>query len=50
MPVGSIVLPGANEVLLGAIPLEAMDVIIDPLAEQLIVYPDRPYLAGIKAK
>ena len=46
----ALVLPGANEVLLGAIPLEAMDVIIDPLAEQLIVHPDRPHIAQIKIK
>ena len=46
----ALVLPGASEVLLGAIPLEAMDVIIDPLAEQLIVHPDRPYFAQMKVK
>ena len=48
--VRALVLPQADEVLLGAIPLEGMDVIIDPLAEQLIVHPDRPYLAQMKAK
>jgi len=46
----AIVIPGANEVLLGAIPLEAMDVIIDPGAQRLVVHPDRPYIAGMKAK
>ena len=46
----ALVFPGDNEVLLGAIPLEAMDVIIDPLAEQLVVHPDRPYLAQMKVK
>jgi clan AA aspartic protease len=46
----AIVLPGANEVLLGVIPMEAMDVIIDPLTQQLDVPPDRPYLARIKIK
>jgi clan AA aspartic protease len=46
----ALVLPGASEVLLGAIPMEAMDVIIDPLAEQLIVHPDRPYRAQLKIK
>ena len=46
----ALVFPGINEVLLGAIPLEAMDVIIDPLAEQLIVHPDRPHLAQMKVK
>ena len=33
-----------NEVLLGAIPMQAMDVLIDPRSEQLIVPPDRPNL------
>ena len=46
----ALVLPGANEVLLGAIPMEAMDVIIDPLAQQLVVHPDRPYFAQMKVK
>ena len=46
----ALVLPGANDVLLGVIPLEAMDVIIDPLSQQLVVHPDRPYLAGMKIK
>ena len=48
--VRALVLPQADEVLLGAIPLEGMDVIIDPLAEQLVVHPDRPYMAQMKAK
>jgi clan AA aspartic protease len=46
----ALVLPGASEVLLGVIPLEAMDVIIDPLAEQLALPPDRPYLSLLKVK
>ena len=46
----ALVLPGANEVLLGVIPLEEMDVIIDPLAQQLIVHPDRPLRAQLKVK
>ena len=46
----AIVLPGANEVLLGAIPLEGMDVVIDPLIQRLDVHPDRPYLAQMKIK
>jgi len=45
---GALVLPGASVVLLGAIPMEAMDVIVDPLSQQLVVHPDRPYLAGMK--
>ena len=46
----ALVIPGATEVLLGVIPLEAMDVIIDPLSQQLDVHPDRPYFAGMKVK
>ena len=46
----ALVFPGINEVLLGAIPMEAMDVIIDPRAQQLIVHPDRPYYAQMKVK
>jgi len=41
----AVVLPGDTEVLLGAIPMEDMDVIIDPRNQQLKVPPDRPYLA-----
>ena len=39
-----------NEVLLGAIPMQAMDVLIDPKSEQLILPPDRPNLALVKVK
>ena len=46
----ALVLPGATEVLLGAIPLEDLDVLIDPKSQQLIVHPARPYLAGTKVK
>jgi clan AA aspartic protease len=46
----ALVLPGATEVLLGAIPLEDLDVLIDPKLQQLIVNPARPYLAGTKVK
>jgi hypothetical protein len=48
--VHALVLPGADEVLLGVIPLEEMDVIIDPLSEQLVVHPDRPLRAQMKVK
>jgi hypothetical protein len=37
--VRALVLPDAEEVLLGAIPLEGLDVIIDPLRERLLVNP-----------
>jgi len=41
----AMVLPGDSEVLLGAIPLEDMDVLIDPRQQRLIVNPASPYLA-----
>ena len=40
--VDAMVLPGDTEVLLGAIPMEGMDVLIDPLRQQLIVNPEHP--------
>lgn len=46
----AIVIPSANEVLLGVIPLEGMDVIIDPLKQELTLPPDRPYLARMIVK
>jgi clan AA aspartic protease len=46
----ALVLPGADEILLGVIPLEEMDVIIDPLSEKLVVHPDRPQGAQMKVK
>ncbi len=46
----AIVLPGDAEPLLGAIPLEDMDVIIHPLRQELIVNPDHPYFAQMKMK
>jgi len=46
----ALVLPGSDEILLGVIPLEEMDVIIDPLSEQLVVHPDRPHRAQMKVK
>jgi clan AA aspartic protease len=39
------VLPGDTEVLLGAIPMEDMDVLIDPRQQRLIVNPAHPYMA-----
>ena len=44
------VLSGDNEILLGAIPLEDMDVLIDPLRQELIVNPDHPYYAQMSLK
>jgi len=46
----ALVLPGADEVLLGVIPLEEMDVIIDPIDQKLKVHPDRPHMAQMKVK
>ncbi|MFT4018690.1 MAG: clan AA aspartic protease [Agriterribacter sp.] len=46
----AIVLPGNAEVLLGAIPLEDMDVLIHPQRQELIVNPDHPYFAQMKIK
>jgi clan AA aspartic protease len=41
----AIVLPGKSEVLLGAIPMEDMDVLIDPKKQKLIVNPEHPFMA-----
>lgn len=46
----AMVLPGDSEPLLGAIPLEDMDVLIHPLRQELIVNPDHPYYAQMKLK
>ena len=43
--VRAMVLPGAAEVLLGNIPMEDMDVLIDPRRQQLIVNPETPLRA-----
>jgi clan AA aspartic protease len=46
----AMVLPGDSEPLLGAIPLEEMDVLIHPLRQELIVNPEHPYYAQLKMK
>jgi clan AA aspartic protease len=46
----AIVLPGDSEPLLGAIPLEDMDVLIHPLHQKLIVNPEHPFMAQMKLK
>jgi clan AA aspartic protease len=46
----AMVLPGESEPLLGAIPLEDMDVLIHPQREELIVNPDHPYLSVMSLK
>ena len=48
--VKAVVLPGAEEVLLGAIPLEGLDVFIDPVQERLIVNPKSPNIATSQVK
>ena len=46
----AIVLPGDNEPLLGAIPMEDMDVVVLPHRQELAVHPDHPYFAQMKLK
>jgi clan AA aspartic protease len=41
--VDAMVLPGEAEILLGSIPMEDMDVLIDPKQQRLIVNPKHPY-------
>ena len=46
----AIVLPGSSEPLLGAIPMEDMDVLIHPARQELVVNPDHPYFNQMKVK
>ena len=46
--VRALVLPDTEDVLLGAIPLEGLDVIIDPLRERLLVNPPETTKAYMK--
>jgi clan AA aspartic protease len=48
--VDAMVIPGDNEPLLGAIPMEDMDVLIHPHKRQLMVNPEHPYYAQMKLK
>lgn len=43
--VRAVVLPGDAEVLLGLIPMEDMDVLVDPKQQKLVVNPKHPYVA-----
>jgi clan AA aspartic protease len=43
--VRAVVLPGDTEPLLGSIPMEDMDVLIDPRGQKLILNPSSPYMA-----
>lgn len=42
----AVVLPGDAEPLLGAIPMQDMDVLVDPQRHRLVVNPAHPILAG----
>jgi hypothetical protein len=44
------VLPGDNEPLPGAIPMEDMDILIHPQRQELVVNPEHPYFAQMKMK
>jgi clan AA aspartic protease len=44
------VLPGDSESLLGAIPMEEMDVLVHPKRQELVVNPEHPYYAVLKMK
>ncbi len=46
----AMVLPGDSEPLLGAIPMEEMDVMIHPTDHTLILPPSRPYVPMVKLK
>ena len=46
----ALVIDGNSEPLLGAIPLEEMDVVIHPQRQELIVNPDHPYYAQLNMK
>jgi clan AA aspartic protease len=43
--VRAVVLAGTAEVLLGSIPLEDLDVVVDPRQQRLVVNPESPYIA-----
>ncbi len=44
----ALVLPGDSEVLLGATPLQELDVLIDPYRRELIVHPERKDVAMVR--
>ncbi len=46
----AVLLKGDAEMLLGAIPMEEMDVIIHPLKNRLMVNPEHPNMAQLKMK
>lgn len=46
----AMVLPDDSEPLLGAIPMEDMDVLVHPQRRELILHPDHPYFAQMTIK
>ncbi len=48
--VDAMILPSDNELLLGLIPLEDMDVMVDSYRRELIVNPEHPYFAQMTLK
>jgi len=46
----ALVLPGESEVLLGSIPMEDMDVVLEPKKQTIVVNPHSPYMAKKKIK
>jgi clan AA aspartic protease len=48
--VNAMVVPDNGDVLLGAIPMQGLDVLIDPKREQLIVNPESPDIARMLLK
>jgi clan AA aspartic protease len=48
--VDAMVVPDSSDVLLGAIPMQGMDVLVDPKRERLIVNPESPDIARMLLK
>lgn len=48
--VNAIVLPGNSEPLLGALPMEEMDVLVDPRRQELIANPEHPLYPVFRMK
>jgi hypothetical protein len=48
--IDAMVLSEDNEPLLGAIPMEEMDVLIHPRRQELIINPEHPYFTQLKMK
>lgn len=48
--VNALVLPGNSEPLLGAIPMEEMDILVHPARQELIAHPEHPLYPVLKLK